>query len=281
MIKFQSTGVVIVFFLGISIISSLFIHVPPAMAAGVLTNIFAIPTNNIVNTKTTYDIIFTTGTAGSIKTIDIMFPPGFNILSPKLIERSTIGSGILSVGTGSLIYTVISPVSIPAGSVIRLEVGNVISPGTLGSFTLTLTTKDSAGNTIDGPTKSSTFSLKQIGTSDIANNAITTPKIATGAVTANKIAGLSKIIFPNFCTISWPAGIQESEHSNCSVPGIAPGDSVLVTPVAPNPNGDICGGIIAFDHAFVSQNIVTIYVANECQSSSPTTVTYSILAFHH
>ena len=36
-----------------------------ALAAGTLSNVFALPTNNIVNTKTTYDIIFRTASLGS------------------------------------------------------------------------------------------------------------------------------------------------------------------------------------------------------------------------
>ena len=88
----------VVFAFTMSSPSSLFQIIKPAEAA-TLTSVFIIPTNNIVNTKTTYDIFFKTATTGTIKFIHMTFPSGFDVsAATKLIERSGIGSGSLSVG---------------------------------------------------------------------------------------------------------------------------------------------------------------------------------------
>jgi hypothetical protein len=60
--------------------------------AAALSNIASQPTNDIVTVKANYEILFTTATAGIIKTVAISFPGGF-ILSPILVERSGIGAG--------------------------------------------------------------------------------------------------------------------------------------------------------------------------------------------
>ena len=135
-------------------------------------------------------------------------------------------------------------------------------------------TKDSGGGTIDSGT-SVAYSIKQIGTGDIADNAITTsqfsskladnavttpkiagdavtgakildgsitagdigvntittPKIATDAVTADKIAGVSKLVFST-CSVDPPDILPESTvFVNCPVSGISEsaGDKVIAT----------------------------------------------------
>jgi hypothetical protein len=127
-----------------------------ALAAGSLSSVFAIPTNNILNTITTYDIKFKTGTAGTIKEVDVSFPAGLDISRSKLIEVSGIGSGSISTSGQIVIYRVNSPVSVSAGTSIRLEVGNIVNtavPST--SYKISVTTKTSS-TIIDGPTPSST-----------------------------------------------------------------------------------------------------------------------------
>ena len=112
--------------------SSLFLlNVKPAMAAS-LTSVVTPPSNNIATIKANYEIIFTTATttttADGIKTITIAFPQGFSITSAILIERSGIGAGSLSLSGTTLTYSITSPVSIPSGTPIRLELAGVIQP---------------------------------------------------------------------------------------------------------------------------------------------------------
>jgi hypothetical protein len=145
----------------------------PAMAAGTLTSIAILPTNNIVNTRTTYDIIFKTATTGTIKTINMVFPSGFDVsAATRVIERSGIGSGSLTAPSSTtLIYTVSSPVSVSAGTTIRLEIGRIENSETENiAARVSITTKNTGGNTIDGPTNSPSFVIKAIEGLDIDPN---------------------------------------------------------------------------------------------------------------
>jgi hypothetical protein len=146
----------------ISVTAMIFsLQVHTAMAAPLITPLSE-PTSNIVNTKASYEILFTTATTGTIKTITVAYPAGFSVGAAKLVERIGIGAGTLSASGTVLTYTVSSPVSIPAGIPIRLEFANIIHPGIPGAFPVTITTKGTF-NIIDGPT-SSTTSIAQIGT---------------------------------------------------------------------------------------------------------------------
>jgi len=153
---------------------SFFSFIKPAMAAGILTSVNVVPSSNIVTTRSTYNIFFTTATTGSIKTVEMNFGSDFNIASAtRLIERSGIGGGTLSVSGSILKYTVSSPVSISSGTAIRLEIGRIIANTVGGSLKITITTKNSLGNIIDGPTISTGFPIYDIGTNAIADNSIT------------------------------------------------------------------------------------------------------------
>lgn len=151
--------------------------IKPAEAAR-LTGVGVIPSNNIANTRTTYDIIFTTATTATIKTIEMSFPSDFDVRfifgpNPRVIEKSGIGSGSLSNPSDSdskLVYTLSSPVSVSAGTKIRLEIGRIDNGMTSNvAATVSITTKNTGGNTIDGPTSSS-FVIKQIEGLDIDPN---------------------------------------------------------------------------------------------------------------
>jgi hypothetical protein len=53
--------------------------------------------NNMVNTKTLYDIVFRTVAPGVVKNVEVTFPTGFNIANILLMEVSGIGSGLTSI----------------------------------------------------------------------------------------------------------------------------------------------------------------------------------------
>jgi len=137
-----------------------------AMAAS-LSGVAVIPTSNIVNERSTYDIFFTTKTTGTIKTIVINFPPNLNINFAKLVERSGIGGGSLTSSGTELNYTVSNAASVPSKTTIRLEIGKVIANAP-GSFTVTIRTLDTAGGTIDGPSNSGVFRIKSITGDDVS-----------------------------------------------------------------------------------------------------------------
>jgi hypothetical protein len=166
-------------------------NVQSAFAAP-LFSLSASPSNNIVNTKSIYEITFTTATTSTIKSVEIIFPRGSTMSGTQLIERVGIGPGIISTGSGPngpvLTYTISSPVSIAAGIPIRFELANIVNTNTAGNAAISITTKDTNGAVIDGPTNSVAYPIRQIASGDIADNAITTNKIANGAVTSAKMS---------------------------------------------------------------------------------------------
>jgi hypothetical protein len=168
--KTSFTLLLIVFAFTMSSPSSFFQILKPAMAAGSLTSVTVIPTNNIVNTRTTYDIFFKTATTGTIKIIHMTFPSGFDVsAATKPIETTGIGSGSLSAPSSTtLIYTVSNPVSVPAGTTIRLEIGRVVNSNTAGNFRVSIATENTIPTIIDGPTKSFSFPIKPVTGNDVS-----------------------------------------------------------------------------------------------------------------
>jgi hypothetical protein len=147
---------------------SYFQVIKPAEAAG-LTNVSVVPTSGLVNQRTTYDIFLKTATTATIKTIEMTFPSSFDLtLATKYIERGGIGSGSLSSSGSTLQYTVNSPVSVPAGTTIRLEIARIIATTPSSSFTVSIRTLNTANSQIDGPTTSSSFTIKSISSNDVS-----------------------------------------------------------------------------------------------------------------
>ena len=59
-----------------------------------LSGVWARQTNNIVGAQSYYDVVFVTSTTGTIKFIDVTFPPGTLIgAAPRLVEGEGIGPG--------------------------------------------------------------------------------------------------------------------------------------------------------------------------------------------
>jgi hypothetical protein len=84
-------------------------------------------------------------------------------------------------------YTVNNPVKVPADTTIRLEIARIVA-GNAGTFTVSIRTLNTANSQIDGPTSSSSFSIKDIGTNDIAANSVTSSKIADNSITAEDVS---------------------------------------------------------------------------------------------
>src|SRR5437667_5147262 len=156
---------------------------PSAYAAGVLTGISVMPSDQTINQQSYYTVQFTTATTAIIHTITVTYPAGFNVAGTKLIEVSGIGSGSLSISGQTLTYTIASPVSVAAGKAIKLMFGN-IKNGATTSNTVAISTID-GGVPIDSGT--GTFALTQITNSMIATSAVTNSKLATNSVSSSKI----------------------------------------------------------------------------------------------
>jgi hypothetical protein len=139
--------------------------------------------NDLVNSLAFYEVTFITSTTGAIDKIEMEFPAGTNIAAAGVIERVGIGGGTLLKSGSSITYDVTTPVSIPAGTFIRLEIFGIKNPNNPSTtFTATITTRDSGGNLIDGPSQTNVYTVKQIGTNDIADNSITDAKLSLDSV---------------------------------------------------------------------------------------------------
>src|SRR2546426_4606566 len=102
---------------------------PSAYGAGALTNVFALPSNNVFKGTGYYNIGFTTATTGTIKTIEITFPAGFNVAGAKLIQTQGTGAGSLSVTGQTVKYTITTPVSVTAPKSMMTMIGNIVNTG--------------------------------------------------------------------------------------------------------------------------------------------------------
>jgi hypothetical protein len=172
--KFRTSFSLLLIFLVFSMAPtySFFSFIKPAMGAG-LASVSVVPASNTINEKSTYDISLKTATSGAIKTIQIDFPSTFDLDSAtRYIERTGIGSGSLSVTGTSLKYTVSSPVSVSAGTIIRLEIARIVATEA-GSFTVNVKTLNAADSPIDGPTTSGSFTIKSITGDDVSPSFMT------------------------------------------------------------------------------------------------------------
>lgn len=150
----------------------------------------ATQTSNIVSSKSYYDTSFRTSTSGVIKYIKMSFPAGTYVGASLLVEATGIGPGKISAGASgnTLAYTVTNAVNVPANTNIRIQIANVNNPPNPSSaLTVSITTRDSANIIIDGPTSTNAYNIKQIGPTELADNAVTSSKIADGSIDSNDL----------------------------------------------------------------------------------------------
>jgi hypothetical protein len=190
-----------------------------------ISSLTARPTNNIVNTNSFYDIVFLTTTSGAIKTIEVTFPAGTTIPAGAYFNTAekcvpgtdcTEMTGTVSKSGQTITYTITNAVNVPGGTKIVLEFANINNPlNPSSSYQVTVTTRDSSNVIIDGPSQSAMYTVKQIGSAQIADNAITTAKIADEAITSTKPAeSYQKRVFvtdtPAGHEVGWnPNGVTE------------------------------------------------------------------------
>jgi hypothetical protein len=121
----------------------------------------AAQTNNFVASKAYYDISFRTATAGAIKTITMDFPTGTSVGSVLIVEAVGIDPGTLAASAGEVLtYTVTNAVNVPALTNIREQISNINNPSApSASFTVSITTRNTANAIIDGPTPTTVYNM--------------------------------------------------------------------------------------------------------------------------
>jgi hypothetical protein len=132
-------------------------------------NITAVPLTPVTDTvvpttagvAAAHTVGFTTATTGIIASVDIQFPAGFDLSNVVLGAVSpTISAGTVTKDVANRIvtYTVTTPAEIVANTAITIELTGVVN-ASVGSYKVTVTTKDAAGIPINGPTESTAFNI--------------------------------------------------------------------------------------------------------------------------
>jgi hypothetical protein len=174
------------------------------------------PTNDIVNSRAWYQIIFTTGTTAPIKQVEVDFPSGTNIANAKLLDTAGLGPGIYTISGQTITYTVAPEVLVPTNTELRLQFDNILNPSVPdANLTVGIITKDNAGSVVDSGT-SLAYKIRQIGTEDISNKSITSEKIEPGAV-------VPVVSQRSGDLISIPAQRDQFAVANCNVGEVATG----------------------------------------------------------
>jgi hypothetical protein len=135
--------------------------------SGKLQNLIVKSSNNMVKEISKYELTFTTQTKGRIAFIEIEFPPGFQLDNANLLQRSGIESPLFFSSSTSSVKEIIRLAVNPAQTVgsestIKLHIGNIINSYASGNnYQVTIATKDTQNNIIDGPVVSAPFELKE------------------------------------------------------------------------------------------------------------------------
>jgi hypothetical protein len=157
--------------------------------AAPLSQLIANPGSTLGNKATQYGATFTTPTAGTIKSIEVQFISGTLVsvgdfanivvvdpITGVAITGTNLGTTTFSGDLGAtpkLIYTFTNAITTTANtdwSVFIIKIRNPdVTSNTSGSFSVT--TKDSIGTIIDGPT-SATYSVSLLYNADSILNAI-------------------------------------------------------------------------------------------------------------
>jgi hypothetical protein len=178
------------------------------------------PTNDLVNSRTWYQVIFTTGTTAPIKQVEVDFPPGTNIANAKLVDTAGLGPGTYTISGQTITYTVAPEVLVPANTELRLQYDNILNPSIPdANLTVRITTKDTAGSVIDSGT-SLAYKIRQIETEDISNKSITREKIKPGAVVPVVTQRSSEVI-------SIPPGQGQLVLAACNAGEVATGGGYM------------------------------------------------------
>jgi len=123
-----------------------------AQAAGTLTNIsWAVSDNQAAATAVDYGFSFTTATSGIIKTMTFTISGGTLAGTPAIVTNYGISAGTVGLAANVITYTVTTPVTIPAGIPIFLELSGLTNPAA-GSYTEAIVTKLASTATIDSGT---------------------------------------------------------------------------------------------------------------------------------
>jgi hypothetical protein len=197
------------------------------------------PTNNLVKQRQYHTIQFTTATAGAIKTVRIQYEGAGQqpeLTGTRLIYVAGLGAGEYAPTFGSqAAYTITNAVNVPALTDVSLMLGDIKSSGA-GCGGIQIATQDANGNTIDQG------DILYTGPSAACNTALTAEQIATDAVGADELAGVSRLEFGT-CLVNPDKVKDNKELRVCTACSLEPGfESVIAWPPADYQRGMVAKG---------------------------------------
>jgi hypothetical protein len=248
--------------------------IPPAYATGALANVSVLPSDSIYKATSYYNIGFTTGTTGTIKTIEMTFPSGFVVSAAKLIQSQGTGTGSLSTSGQTVKFTVTTPVSVSAGKAMTIMFGGIVNSA-VTSNQVSVTTKDASNVIIDGPTSSATFTLIKVTSSMIDGNSITSSKIVDGSIGIADLApnsvDSSKIGDGSMVYADLSRSFVRIEHRddcNCGGTGW-------------DPDGSNLEAILVYDDAVTNNSVISVTLTNAaymiCWTEDPSTGNFFVV----
>jgi hypothetical protein len=137
-----------------AVIGVLAIWASLAHAAALTKVSWTVSNSQVGATSASYTFSFKTATVGTIKSVTMSVPSG-TAGTAAVGSVYGLGAGTISLSGGNLLtYTVTSAISVPAGTRVYLTVTGLTNTATAGAYTSSITTRDAAAATIDGPTAS-------------------------------------------------------------------------------------------------------------------------------
>lgn len=143
---------------------TLFVWSTPAHAAALTSVNWSVSNNQVSATNVTYSYSFKTATAGTIKTIDFAVSGAGLAGAPAIVKNYGIPAGTVARVGQTITYTVTSAVAVAANVPIYIELSGLTNPSPAGAYTTSITTKNAAAATIDGPTASNSVTLAATNT---------------------------------------------------------------------------------------------------------------------
>ncbi len=146
------------------LVSTFLVLQAPSAHAAALTNVsWSVSNNQAAATPVNYAYAFRTASSGSIKTIDMVVSGAGLAGTPAVVVNYGISAGTVARTGQTITYTVTTAATIPANIPIYLEFSGLTNPAA-GSYTTSITTKLTNGNTIDGATASNSVTFAATNT---------------------------------------------------------------------------------------------------------------------
>ena len=178
--------------LGVAVSASC-LSAAPAVAATLTDARWWVSNNANDATGVRYMYWFTTVTTGVIDTITMTVPAG-TAGTPTIVESSGIGAGRVGLVANTLSYTVSTPVLVPAGTPIFIDVGGIDNTSAISSSTSTVTTLGVGPVTIDSGTTNANMITgapsPPVATSPNPSEASSPPLARTGAASSASLGTL-------------------------------------------------------------------------------------------